>query len=101
MEKSALASAKRASVAVGAFFQNAGKDTVVELARARCVFPKAVVPFVSAALTQRVVEVSMFPLNTFRLCDCPYQTDTFFFIVPAANRPRDRRGARGRTTGGA
>ncbi len=101
MEKSALASAKRASVAVGAFFQNAGKDTVVELARARCVFPKAVVPFVSAALTQRVVEVSMFPLNTFRLCDCPYQTDTFFFIVSAANRPRDRRGARGRTTGGA
>ena len=23
-----------------------------------------------------------FPLTTFRLCDCPYETDTFFFIGP-------------------
>ena len=26
-----------------------------------------------------------FPITTFRLCDCPYETDTFFFIVSGEN----------------
>jgi|TARA_B110000977_G_scaffold138981_1_gene176472 preprotein translocase subunit SecA len=38
-----------------------------------------------------------FPPNTFRLCDCPYQTDTFFFTIKSCRCRRTSR-ARARTS---
>jgi hypothetical protein len=41
---------------------------------------------VTLSLHWLVVRYGTFPPDTFRLRDCPYNTDTFFFIVPVSSR---------------
>jgi|TARA_B110000238_G_scaffold40224_2_gene42803 pyrroline-5-carboxylate reductase len=39
---------------------------------------------VALKLAAQTLLGTYFPINTFRLCDCPYDTDTLFFIVQGA-----------------